>query len=160
MTRPQMRILRAFTAFVFVLFAAFGYAQDAGQEFDSSLLNLPTDRDASFYRESFEKLTAGAHDVLHTAKSFPDLVRDVTPFATSAKVVFERLASSTDADDVAASLGRPRKFMQVLIEEALKERDYANLFIDTGDRPLMATLKLESGTPDDAAEVVDSLAGE
>lgn len=101
MTRLNLRILSAFAAFVFILFASFAYSQEAAREIDASLLNLPTDRDASFYRETFEKLSAGAHDVLHTAKSFPDLVRDVTPFATSAKVVFERLASSTDADDVA-----------------------------------------------------------
>ena len=70
------------------------------------------------------------------------------------------VSTGADADDVAASLGRPRKFMQVLLEEALKERDYVNLFIDSGDRPLLATLKLESGTPDDAAELIDSLAAE
>ena len=100
MTRLNLRILSAFAAFVFILFASFAYAQEA-REIDASLLNLPTDRDASFYRETFEKLSAGAHDVLHTTKSFPDLVRDITPFAASAKVVFERLASSTDEEDVA-----------------------------------------------------------
>ena len=70
------------------------------------------------------------------------------------------VSTGADADDIAASLGRPRKFMQVLLEEVLKERDYVNLFIDSGDRPLLATLKLESGTPDDAAELIDSLAAE
>ena len=69
--------------------------------------------------------------------------------------------TGADADDFgAANLGRPRKFMQALVTEALKDRDYVNLFIDTGDRPLLATLRLESGTPDDAAELIDSLAGE
>ena len=70
------------------------------------------------------------------------------------------VSTGADADDIAASLGRPREFMQVLLEEALKERDYVNLFIDSGDRPLLATLKLESGSADDAAELIDSLAGE
>ena len=69
--------------------------------------------------------------------------------------------TGADADDfAAANLGRPRKFMQALVAEALKEHDYVNLFIDSGDCPLLATLKLESGTVDDAAEIIDSLAAE
>ena len=70
------------------------------------------------------------------------------------------VSTGADADGWDACLGRPRKFMQVLLAEALKDIDYVNLFIDTGDRPLMATLTLESGTPDDAAAVIETLAAE
>lgn len=58
----------------------------------------------------------------------------------------------------ASAVGRPRAFMQGILEEALKERDQVTLFIDGTDRPCDATLRLESGTADDASELIQDLA--
>ena len=58
----------------------------------------------------------------------------------------------------ASAVGRPRAFMQGVLEEALTERDQVTLFIDGTDRPCNATLRLESGTADDASELIQDLA--
>ena len=105
----RQSFLVAVAAFLVALTFIPSYAQErdaaenaSASAFDESLLNLPEDRDAAFYRDAFESLTSRAHDVLHTAQSFPTLVRDIAPFAAPVKVAFEKLAPSSEPEDVAS----------------------------------------------------------
>lgn len=66
--------------------------------------------------------------------------------------------TGADADDWAACPGRPEEVTREILNTALADKDYVNLFIDTGPRPLMATLRLESGTSDDAWTLIQDLA--
>ena len=65
--------------------------------------------------------------------------------------------TAADADDWAACPGSPQELTRETLDAALAERDYVNLFVDAGDRPLMATLRLESGTAEDAWALIQSL---
>lgn len=63
------------------------------------------------------------------------------------------LSTGADKDAWDACLGRPSAVTREALAAAL-EKDYVNLFFDA---PYMATLRLESGTPDDAWELVQTL---
>ena len=66
------------------------------------------------------------------------------------------LSIGADADAWEACLGRAGVITENRLREALSEKSKVNIFFDL---PCMATLRLEQGTPADAWEIVQSLAG-
>ncbi len=68
------------------------------------------------------------------------------------------LGADRDAWD--ACLGRPGEFAEDQLTEALKDRDFVNIFFDRTKEPplpIMATAKLENGSAADLWEVIKSL---
>ena len=65
------------------------------------------------------------------------------------------LSTGADKDAWDACLGRPAEVTREALAAAL-EKDYVNLFLEA-ERPCMATLRLGSGTPDDAWEIIQTL---
>ena len=66
------------------------------------------------------------------------------------------VSTGADADAWEACLGRAGEITEDLLREALSEGGEVNIFFDL---PCMATLRLEQGSPADAWEIVQSLAG-
>ena len=66
------------------------------------------------------------------------------------------VSTGADADAWAACLGRPGEVTEQKLAKALEENGYVNLFLD---RPCMAALHVESGTAEDAWEIIQSLTG-
>ena len=67
------------------------------------------------------------------------------------------LSLGADKDAWDANLGRPKEVREGKLTEALADKDYVNLYLT--ELNIMATLRLERGTPADAWEIVHSLAG-
>lgn len=67
------------------------------------------------------------------------------------------LSLGADKDAFNDCIGSPKEVRERKLTEALSEKNYVNLY--QADLTIMATLRLEQGTPADAWEIVQSLAG-